>query len=63
MTWTIATLALFVGLGIQGNRVWANYVLSQAPSDALTIEVTGQQFAWEYRYAGAAASSVALTLS
>jgi cytochrome c oxidase subunit 2 len=52
-TWTIATLVLFVGLGIQGNRVWASYVLSKAPADAVTIEVTGQQFAWNIRYAGA----------
>jgi cytochrome c oxidase subunit 2 len=52
-TWTIATLLLFIGLGIQGNRVWASYVLSKAPADALTIEVTGQQFAWNIRYAGA----------
>ena len=56
-TWTIATLVLFVGLGIQGNRVWASYVLSKAPADAVTIEVTGQQFAWNIRYAGADGSS------
>jgi cytochrome c oxidase subunit II len=50
--WTIATAILFVGLGIRGNQVWASYFLTDAPPDALTIEVTGQQFAWNVRYAG-----------
>ena len=53
MTWTIGTLVLFVGLGIQGNRVWANYVAAETPPDAVTVEVTGQQFAWNIRYPGA----------
>jgi cytochrome c oxidase subunit 2 len=52
-TWTIATLVLFVGLGIQGNRVWASYFRAEAPPDAVTIEVTAQQFAWNIRYPGA----------
>jgi cytochrome c oxidase subunit 2 len=51
-TWTIATLVLFVGLALLGNRVWAGYVLTQAPGDAVMIEVTGQQFAWNIRYPG-----------
>ncbi|MCW5980676.1 MAG: cytochrome c oxidase subunit II [Bryobacteraceae bacterium] len=53
VTWTVATAILFIGLGIQGNRVWAKYILTQAPPDAVTVEVTGQQFAWNMRYAGA----------
>jgi cytochrome c oxidase subunit 2 len=52
-TWTIATVILFVGLGIQGNRVWASYFRAELPPDAVTIEVTGQQFAWNIRYPGA----------
>jgi cytochrome c oxidase subunit 2 len=51
-TWTIATLILFVGLGIQGNRVWASYFAGDIPSDAITVEVTAQQFAWNIRYPG-----------
>jgi cytochrome c oxidase subunit 2 len=51
-TWTILTLILFVGLGIQGNRVWARYLLAPAPPDALPVEVTAQQFAWNIRYPG-----------
>jgi cytochrome c oxidase subunit 2 len=51
-TWTIATAVLFIFLGIRGNQVWASYFLTDAPPDALTIEVTGQQFAWNIRYPG-----------
>jgi cytochrome c oxidase subunit 2 len=53
LTWTIATAVIFVGLAIQGNRVWAKYILTEAPADAITVEVTAQQFAWNIRYAGA----------
>ncbi|HEY7617149.1 MAG TPA: hypothetical protein VH744_10125, partial [Terriglobales bacterium] len=52
MTWTVVTAIVFVGLGIRGNLVWANYFLTDAPADALTIELTGQQFAWNIRYPG-----------
>jgi len=51
-TWTVITLVIFVGLGIQGNRVWANYFLTEAPPDAIPIEVVAQQFAWNFRYPG-----------
>jgi cytochrome c oxidase subunit 2 len=51
-TWTVATAVLFIGLGIQGNRVWANYFRAETPADALTLEVTAQQFAWNIRYPG-----------
>jgi cytochrome c oxidase subunit 2 len=53
LTWTVITAVIFVGLGIQGNRIWASCFLTDAPPDALTIEVTAQQFAWNIRYAGA----------
>lgn len=53
LTWTLATAVLFIGLGVRGNLVWANYFLAGAPPGALPIEVTGQQFAWNIRYAGA----------
>jgi len=51
--WTLVTAVIFIGLGIRGNLVWAKYFLTDAPPDALTIEVTAQQFAWNIRYAGA----------
>lgn len=52
LTWTLITAVVFIGLAIQGNRVWAKYFLDDAPPDALTIEVTAQQFAWNIRYPG-----------
>jgi cytochrome c oxidase subunit 2 len=52
LTWTLVTAVVFVGLGIQGNKVWADYYLSPVPADATTVEVTAQQFAWNIRYAG-----------
>src|SRR5262249_54653979 len=52
-TWTILTAVLFVGLGIEGNRVWAQYFLTQAPPDSVVVELTAQQFAWNIRYPGA----------
>jgi len=46
------TAVVFIGLGVQGNRVWAEYFLTDAPPEALTVEVTAQQFAWNIRYPG-----------
>lgn len=53
MMWTLITTVVFVTLAILGQRVWARVHFQQAPADALTVEVTAQQFAWTYRYAGA----------
>ncbi len=50
--WTIATAVLFIVLAVQGNRVWAGYFRQSIPANALTIEVTAQQFAWNFRYPG-----------
>jgi cytochrome c oxidase subunit II len=52
MVWTLATLVMFVGLGIYGERAWAEARFDDAPAGALQIEVTGQQFQWNFRYAG-----------
>ena len=53
VTWTVLTAILFIGLGLEGNRIWAAYFLTTAPPDAVTVEVTAQQFAWNFRYPGA----------
>jgi cytochrome c oxidase subunit II len=53
MVWTLATLVLFVGLGIYGERAWAEARFQGAAPGALQIEVTGQQFQWNFRYPGA----------
>jgi len=50
--WTLATLVLFVGLGIYGERAWAEVHFRPASPGALQVEVTGQQFVWNFRYPG-----------
>jgi cytochrome c oxidase subunit II len=52
IAWTLVTAIAFVGLGIQGSVIWARTYLTDAPANALTIEITGQQFAWNVRYPG-----------
>ena len=44
-----------------GVPVWTEYFGATPPADAVTIEVTAQQFAWNVRYPGPEASSVAPT--
>lgn len=51
--WTLATTVMFIGLGIYAERSWAALHFRGAAPGALRIEVTGQQFAWNFRYAGA----------
>ncbi len=51
--WTLATLVLFVGLGIYAERAWAEVHFRAASPGALQIEVQGQQFKWYFRYPGA----------
>ena len=56
--WTTAATLIFVGLTVVGYSVWAETRFieqkSMEPSaDRLVIEVTGQQFVWNMRYAGA----------
>jgi len=52
LIWTVVTAVVFVTLGITGQRVWAQLHLTQPPPDAIPIEVTAQQFAWNIRYPG-----------
>ncbi len=51
-TWTVITAVVFIALGVQGNRIWAAYFLSDGPPNPVMIEVTAQQFAWNVRYPG-----------
>ena len=56
--WTVAAAVIFVGLALYGFNVWAETRFidqrTMAPSeDRLVVEVTGQQFVWNMRYAGA----------
>ncbi len=53
IVWTLATIVLFVGLGLYARNAWAEVHFMGAEPGALQIEVTGQQFVWNFRYAGA----------
>ena len=52
IVWTLATVVLFVGLGLYARNAWAQVHFIGASPGALPIEVTAQQFAWNFRYAG-----------
>jgi cytochrome c oxidase subunit 2 len=52
IVWTLATVVLFVGLGLYARNAWAQVHFMGAAPGALPIEVTAQQFAWNFRYAG-----------
>ena len=50
--WTSATLILFVGLGIMAHRAWAEVRFQAASADAVQVEVTTNQFVFNFRYPG-----------
>jgi cytochrome c oxidase subunit 2 len=52
IVWTLATVVLFVGLGLYARNAWAQVHFIGASPGAIPIEVTAQQFAWNFRYAG-----------
>ena len=53
LIWTGITAVIFILLAFMGQRVWAQLHLNEAPPGSVPIEVTGQQFVWNFRYAGA----------
>ncbi len=52
IVWTLATVVLFVGLGLYAPNAWAQVHFMDASEGALPIEITAKQFAWNFRYAG-----------
>jgi cytochrome c oxidase subunit 2 len=50
--WTLATVVLFVGLGLYAENAWAIVHFQPASAGAMQIEVMGQQFKWSFRYPG-----------
>jgi cytochrome c oxidase subunit 2 len=50
--WTLATVVLFVGLGLYAENAWAIVHFTPASAGAMQIEVIGQQFKWNFRYSG-----------
>jgi cytochrome c oxidase subunit 2 len=53
IAWTILTAILFIGLNLMSSSIWASERFRPAEPGALQVEVTGMQFAWYFRYAGA----------
>jgi cytochrome c oxidase subunit 2 len=51
--WTIAITAIFFSLSLAGEKLWSQIKLHEAEPGALSVEVTGMQFQWYFRYAGA----------
>lgn len=52
LVWTLATVVLFVGLGLYGEHAWAEAHFQGAEAGAIQLELTGQQFVWNIRYPG-----------
>src|SRR2546422_4697765 len=50
--WTVITAAIFVGLAVMGQTVWASLRLNDAPPGSFQVEVVAQQFAWNFHYPG-----------
>lgn len=50
--WTTATVILFVGLGLMGRKAWAEVRFTEAAPNAIQVEVTENQFVFNFRYPG-----------
>src|SRR2546425_1662860 len=48
----ISTAVILTILVFMGQRVWASIYFVDAPADALVIQVTGEQFFWNFHYPG-----------
>jgi cytochrome c oxidase subunit 2 len=49
----IGTAVIMTVLVFMGQRVWASIYFTDAPPGSLEVQVTGEQFAWNFHYAGA----------
>jgi cytochrome c oxidase subunit 2 len=52
MLWTSATIIVFLGVGILGRKAWAQTRFEAASPDAIKVEVTENQFVFNFRYPG-----------
>src|SRR6202162_71516 len=52
MIWTTATIVLFLGLGLMGRKAWAEVRFTPAEANAVQVEVTANQFVFNFRYPG-----------
>jgi cytochrome c oxidase subunit 2 len=48
----IITAVILTVLVFMGQRVWASIYFADAPTDATIVEITGEQFLWNFHYAG-----------
>src|SRR5215467_10524510 len=48
----IGTAVILTVLVFMGQRVWANIYFTDPPADAMVINVTAEQFQWNFHYAG-----------
>lgn len=48
----VTVAALFIGLGVRAEALWAAQHFEGPSYDALQVEVTGRQFQWYFRYPG-----------
>jgi cytochrome c oxidase subunit 2 len=48
----ILTAVVLVVLVFMGQKAWYNFFFTDMPTDAVTVEVTAQQFAWNIHYPG-----------
>jgi len=53
VTWTVAMAAIFLWFHISGGRIWSQMMHYHPSPNAVRVEVTGAQFQWYFRYAGA----------
>jgi len=51
--WTALPTIIFLGLAIWSNRVWGELTGRPVPAEAVVVEITGYQFAFDIRYPGA----------
>jgi cytochrome c oxidase subunit II len=51
--WTVAIAIIFFGFNAAGTRAWMQMEMHHVKPGTMKIEVTGAQFQWYFRYAGA----------
>lgn len=50
--WTSATAIMFLALGVAAESAWASLHFRGAAPGAMQVEITAQQFQWNFRYPG-----------
>jgi cytochrome c oxidase subunit 2 len=51
-TWTLVTAVIMTLFAVSALKLWGQVMNDPPPADAIVVEVTGQQFAWNARYPG-----------